>query len=178
MIRRYARNDEGIIFNLDGDDWLPDENSFSVIAITYRENKSCLLTYGECLIWDGKLSKTTSRFLLDNVNRFYTRGVIEKGLYRKKPFLPLHPRTWKVWLFKKILKKDLQDSGGTWLRFAEDQAIFFPLLEMARGRFGVIEKPIYVYNMATYNSDDKKNLLGLLRDELIIRRKEVYEPLK
>ena len=95
--------------------------------------------------------------------------------YRLEPFYPLHPRTWKVWLFKKIKKEDFHRPNGTWLQYAEDQAIFFPMLEIANGNFEVIKAPLYVYNMTTQHSDIKENLLGLLKDELIIRKKTKNE---
>lgn len=75
------------------------------------------------------------------------------------------------------MKSDFLRPDGTWLRFAEDQAIFYPLLEMAGGNFETIKKPIYVHRFEHQNSDLKANLVGLVKDELIIRRKPKYEAL-
>ena len=64
---------------------------------------------------------------------------------------------------------------GSWLQFAEDQAMFYPMLEIAKGKYAVMSKPLYVYNIATKNSDNKQNLIRLLKDELIIRRKTMLK---
>ncbi len=167
-----------VVFNLDGDDWLLNHNSLAVVADIYRQNKNCLLTYGECLLWTEKgLGNKPSRLSLPNANRHYSQKIIGENNYRQEPFLPLHPRTWKLSLFKKIMKSDFLRPDGTWLRFAEDQAIFYPLLEMAGGNFETIKKPIYVHRFEHQNSDLKANLVGLVKDELIIRRKPKYEAL-
>lgn len=175
LIRRYAGDDEAVVLNLDGDDWLLGSGALSHLAKTYKTDGDCLFTYGECLLWDGSLSDKTARYILPDVNRPYPRNVINKKTYRKEPFFPLHPLTWKVWLFKKIAKRDFLDPKGRWLRFAQDQAIFFPMLEMAHRNVRLIKKPLYVYNIATPHRDVEVNTVGLLRDELTIRRKTIYK---
>lgn len=178
ILHRFAKKNQAVVFNLDGDDWLLNKRSLSEVAGFYRKNPTCLLTYGECVLWDGKkISGKPSRLLLPNVNIPYKNGVIADNSYRLEPFYPLHPRTWKVWLFKKIRKKDFIRPNGTWLQFAEDQAIFFPMLEMAGGNYLTIKKPIYVHNFEHQYSDLKANLIGLLRDELVSRKRPKYEPL-
>lgn len=169
-------NDDAVVFNLDGDDWLLDRDSLGKIARMYHNNSDCLLTYGECLLWkNGELSKKPSRFILPYANRSYPEKIIKNRLYREEPFYPLHPRTWKLSLFKKINKKDFMTPDGKWIRFAEDQAIFYPMLEMANGKFVVVKEPVYVHNFEHEYSDLKSNILGLVRDELAIRKKERYE---
>ena len=177
MIHNYANKNDAVILNLDGDDWLYDENCLKYLSDVYIKNKNCLITWGECLLWNGKNYSNSSRFIMENINIPYPQLVIKYNNYRKYPFLPLHPRTWKVWLFKKIKIADFKRPDGSWLQFAEDQAILYPMLEMANGHFKVIKKPLYVYNVATKNSDVKVNLINLLKDELIIRKKLTYEPL-
>jgi len=177
IIHKYAKDSEGVVLNLDGDDWLLDNNVLSFLAKVYDNNPDCLVTYGECLLWDGKeYSSRPSRFIKKFANIPYPKRLIRKNSYRLEPFYPLHPRTWKVWLYKKIKKEDLQRPDGSWLEFAEDQAMFFPMLEMVNERYRVIKKPLYVYNVTTKHSDIKLNLIKLLKDELIIRKKTPYAP--
>lgn len=176
MIHKYAKGDDSVVVNLDGDDWFFDKNTLSYLAETYRRS-GCLLTWGECVFWDGAKFSKPSRFLKPYTNTAYPKGVIEENSYRKYPFLPLHPRTWRAWLFKKIKKEDLLREDGSWIKLVEDQAIFYPMLEMASGKFKVIKKPLYVYNIATGQSDLNKNLLEFLKDELIVRKKQPNEPL-
>ena len=174
MLQEYTSNDNAIVVNLDGDDWFFSDKALEQIYKVYSDNPKCLLTYGECVFWDRGKNSTPSRFVKKYINIPYPQKVVKKNSYRLYPFLPLHPRTWKVWLFKKIKAADFLRPDGSWLQFAEDQATFYPMSEMANGRYKVIKKPLYVYNVATKHSDEKGNLVGLLRDELIIRKKKPY----
>jgi len=177
MLHELAKKDDGVVVNLDADDWFLDNDALSYLAKIYRDNPECLLTYGECVLWDGRKYSPPSRLVREYTNIPYPQKVIRQGTYRLEPFYPLHPRTWKVWLYKKIKREDFLRYDGSWLEFAEDQAMFFPMLEMAGGRFKAIKKPLYAYSVATQHADIKENLIKLLKDELIIRKKKPYEPL-
>jgi glycosyltransferase involved in cell wall biosynthesis len=171
LIQEYATNSSAIIFNLDADDWLLT-GALETIANIYKNNPKCQLTYGECLVWDGSnVSKRTSRHIIPNTNIPYSNALAKDKSYRLEPFFPLHPRTWKVSLFKSIPKSEFLDSKKKWLRFAEDQAILFPMLERAGGNYKVISKPLYVYNKANIHADVTENTISLLRDEIEIRKK-------
>jgi glycosyltransferase involved in cell wall biosynthesis len=175
LINKHAKRKDAVIFNLDGDDWLLP-NALSTVAKAYRDNPSCLFTYGECLIWNGKeISKKRSRDILEHANKPYKKSVVKDNNYRKTPFLPLHPRTWKVWLFKKINKEDFLRVDKTWIKYVEDQAIYFPMFEMAGERCKNLRKPIYVYNIANKYSITRHDLSGTILEELTIRRKAKYE---
>jgi len=175
LLKKCQESMDTVVFNLDGDDFLPHRKCLEIVAEAYNKNKNCLLTWGGCFIqYKGKLIDKGSdeKFLFANLP--YSKKVKENNLYRQEPFYPLHPRTWKSWLFKKINKKDFLRPDGSWLRFAEDQAIFFPMLEMAGGNFITIQKPIYTHNFGLPKSDLNSNLLNLVKDELIIRKKPSY----
>ena len=177
LIHKYAKNNDAVILNLDGDDWLLEKNSLKHIAAVYQKNRGCLLTYGECYIWGGKgLSEKKSRFIKHYSNIRYPIDIVRKLSYRRQPFYPFHPLTWRVSLYKKIKKKDFLRPDGSWLQYGQDLAIFFPLLEMANGRFKVLKKSLYVYNDANPLSDLKRNLIKHLKDELIIRKYIAYDP--
>ncbi len=176
LIHKFADNDDAVIVNLDADDRLLNKNVLSYLGKIYTKYPKCNFTYGECLIEDENgVSKNVSGKLLEHANQKYPPDVVNKKAYRKFPFLPLHPRTFKVRMFKKIKKEDFKRSDGSWLRFAEDQSVFFPLLEMNIEGLLVIKKPLYIYNASNTKSDVKINTLALLRDELEIRRKNIYE---
>lgn len=177
LISKYASNNNAVILNLDGDDWLLRKDTLLILSKVYEDGSNCSFTYGECLVWDGSLSKRPSRYILPNVNRTYSKKIIKDKSYRKEPFLPFHLYSWKVWLFKRIPKKFFLDSDGNWLRFAQDQAIIYPMLEMAIKNLRVIKKPLYVYNIANKHGDENENLKELLRDELVIRRKTPCKPI-
>ncbi len=171
IIHKFATINSAVVFNLDGDDWLLP-NALDTVANIYLNFPKCLLTYGECLIWDGiKISHKSSRYLLPWTNTRYPNKIVEKKSFRAEPFRPLHPRTWKVSLFKSIPKKEFLDSKGKWLRFAEDQAIFFPMLEKVGDNYQVIKKSLYVYNSANVHADVVENTISLIKDEIEIRKK-------
>lgn len=175
-LHHLTENDKAIIFNLDGDDYLSDVNALLTIAKTYSI-RNCDLTYGECFL---KYSRWTlwqyfpARFALGGLNQRYPRKVEANNAYRNHTFLPLHPRTWKLSLFKQIKKKDFKNNKGEWLKTCEDQAIFFPLLEMSGGNYEVIKKPIYTHRYMHSKSDHSLNRKLQLFEEKIIRNKRKY----
>jgi len=176
LIHKYAKINEAVVVNLDGDDWFFGSDTLAYLAKLYQSSK-CLLTYGECVFWDGYKYSKPCRLIKEHTNIPYPKTVIKDNSYRKYPFLPLHPLTWKVELFKRIAQQYLLRPDGTWLRFAQDQAIFYPMLEMAAKKCSVIKKTLYVYNVSNKHSDVRENFYQLLKDELVIRKKQPYEPL-
>lgn len=173
MIHKYATKSNAIVFNLDGDDWLIDAYVLRYVAKVYKTS-NFQITYGECVFWNGNNTSLESRFIQAKTNICYPKKVVYSNTYRLYPFLPLHPRTWRVELFNKIKKDDFLDSKGNFLKFAEDQAMFYPMLEMSKGNYKCIKKPLYVYNTININSDIKKNIFRLLKDEILIRMKGSY----
>lgn len=173
LISKYATNSNAIIINLDGDDWLPHSICLSQLATIYSSNPTLQMTYGDCLIWDGHIKKRSCIAQLETLNKPYPKQTIEKNTFRSEQFLPLHPRTWKVSLFKSIPKKEFLDSNGKWLRFAEDMALFFPMLEKIKpSEYKVLKNPLYVYNQNNPHADVVENTIPLLKDELEIRTKK------
>jgi glycosyltransferase involved in cell wall biosynthesis len=179
MIQKHAKDENATVFNLDGDDWLPNKDCLSKIAKTYQNNPKVKMTYGNCLIWDGKeVSKFPANKIIKGINMPYSSEVWKQKSFRKEPFLPLHPRTWKVSLFKSIPKKEFLNSHKRWLKFAEDMAIFFPMFEKVKAcECKVLKKPIYVYNQANSHADIVENTTSLLKDELEIRKKHTSSSL-
>ncbi len=172
---KYAIEDQAVIVNVDGDDWLNGNNVLSVIA-SYYQRYDCFLTYGDCLIWDGKsMSKKMASVEKEFTNIVYPLKVLHKGSYRRELFFPLHLRTWKNWLYKRIKINDFRDENGNWLKYCVDMAMYFPMLEMAAGKYCVINKPLYVYNTESKNNIIKYDPIQTVREELIIRRKKPYK---
>lgn len=176
MIHSYAAKPNAVVLNLDGDDWLINSSSLDYLAKIYNSS-DCNITYGECVIWDGHKYSKESRFMKKNTNIPYPKNITSKNMYRIHPFLPLHPLTWKVWLFKMIKMDDFLDGNGKFIQFAQDQAIFYPMIEMMGGKCKVIGKKIYSYNIETGISDIKRNVIDLIKDEITIRKKHPYEQL-
>ena len=174
LIHEYCDQREDIVFNLDADDWLSSRESISILMNLYAEN-NWYFTYGDCFIWSGSDKQQVQASMVGEYNKKYPKEVVEEKLFRDFTFLPLHPRTWKVHAFKSIPKEAFLSKSGQWLQYCEDQAIFFPLLEMYYSKCGVISQPLTVYNIENPNADSKIELISTLRDELEIRSKPRYE---
>ena len=90
---------------------------------------------------------------------------------------PSHLKTFYAWLFKKIDVEDLK-IGGEFFPMTWDQAMMFPMLEMAGDRHAFIKETLYVYNMTNPLSDNRVNA-QLQRDlEKWIRSKPSYDKLR
>jgi glycosyltransferase involved in cell wall biosynthesis len=176
MIHQYCQDPQGIVINLDADDWFSTPESVSIIAKNYQEKK-CLFAYGDCYLWSGRDENELpiASKVMAPCNIPYLPEVIKNNTYRDVQFMPLHPRTWKVHAFKKIDVSSFQRSDGSWLQFCEDQAIYYPIFEMFGQHGAVFSEPLIVYNQANQLADIKVNRIATLKDELEIRRKPRYE---
>jgi len=176
MINEFAIKKNSIIFNLDADDWLLDNSVLDYISHFYKND--IFFTYGECLIWNGKkYSNKPSRFVRPFSNIPYSKKIIKESLYRIKPFQVSHPMTFKTNIFKRISEEDFKDRKGNWLKYCLDLASYLPMLEMAKGRYKVLKKPLYAYNIGSQNTNIKINPYEFVREDLIIRKKKPYEPI-
>lgn len=175
LIHTYARAPNAVVVNLDGDDWLYTSHALSHLVRVYR-NARVWMTYGNCVLWDGRgVSELLANRIMSECNIPYSPRVIRTGSYRRHQFRPLHLRSWKVWLYKKIRESDFHRADGAWLQYAEDMAMFFPMMEMAGHHMTVVATPLYCYNMFTPLADVKLTPLALWKDELEIRKKPHYE---
>ncbi|MEK9147656.1 MAG: glycosyltransferase family A protein [Patescibacteria group bacterium] len=174
IINQHVINSQAVVVNLDGDDWFIDSNVLNYLAKIYQ-NEQCWFTYGNCKIWNQSLQAINTIDIYANLP--YSRKIMTNRTYRCEPFHCSHLRTWKTWLYKKIRKEDFLRPDGSWLQYAEDQAIFYPMLEMGGDHGVAIKKPLSIYNVNSQNNDVKCAPLLLIRDELIIRKKKTYVPL-
>lgn len=176
MIREYAKED-GIVVNVDGDDFLAGSDVLSRIKYCYQKS-NCLLAYGECRVlqpsWNWK-ELFPSKYIFSKHNTRYSKETEVNNTYRKDPvFRPLHPRSWKVSLFNKIDVTDFLDDRGNWFKTCEDQAMFFPMLEMAGGRYCVENRVLYYYRYNHPEADSRVNRQLQLSEEAFIRKKSLY----
>lgn len=166
--------DHAIVINLDADDWLIRDDVVDIILKHYEQDK-CLLTYGNCLYYnprsthDGKPISSIHPY----ANRRYPPSVERDNTYRHVPFRSFHLRTWRASLFFQVSKSEFLFPDGSWLRFCEDQVIFYPMLERANGAYSVIDLPLCAYNAANPLSDERHYLREKLIDELVCRRRNL-----
>jgi len=170
-IHKYVKEDDAIIANIDGDDWLIRNDVIDVVDKTYQKY-NCLLTYGNCIYYNpsnkNHQKKASSANAFTNVR--YPKFVEKSNLFRLYHFPILHLRTWKANLFKRIPKDKFLRPNGEWIRYCEDMAMFFPMLEKSHGRYSVISEPLYSYNIQNPSNDFKIHTKEMLFDEVCIRR--------
>lgn len=160
-------DDEDIILELDGDDFLMGENVIGDIREVYRNNN----------IW------------LTNGSFMYTNGMdgfssqVDVETVRTSPFRFSHLRTWKSFLWKSIPKDYFLDDHGNYFKSAADVAYTIPLLELSGSEhYRFIPKILYVYNGSSpYNDHKDGSACGGLSEQTrcanIIRNKNKLDKL-
>lgn len=158
--------DDTIVVSLDGDDWFYDRQVLRKINAAYSE--------GEVWITHGTMIEHPSNLKAWSLP--IPAKIVARNAFRTYR-CPSHLRTFYAWLFKKIKLEDLLYDGQffvmTW-----DQAIMFPMMEMAGKRHSFIRDITYVYNMVNPINDNKVNA-KLQRDlEVYIRSRPPYQRLQ
>ena len=139
MMLSSDADDEDVYITLDGDDWLAGNDVLSKLDQIYTED-DCWLTYGSYVVYP---SGQDSSFHVTE----YPQEIIESGDFRKDPqWRASHLRTFKHKLAKHIQEDDLIDEDGEYYQMTWDQAMMFPMMEMARERIRFVSDILYVYN--------------------------------
>lgn len=156
--------DDEIVINLDGDDWFKHDYVLQRVNQEYQD-PNVWLTYGQFEFYpSNKIGYCHA----------LPQKIVDNNLYRYYPVVPSHLRTFYVWLFKKIKTADLM-LNGEFFAATCDQAMMFPMLEMARNHVRFIPDVLYVYNQTNPINDNKVRLKMVLDCERIIRKRERYE---
>lgn len=161
----YSCDDDEIIVTLDGDDWLAHPKVLQKLNTVYS-TQNVWITHGKF----RQLRTGAEGWCIS-----LPQEVIATNSFRTYR-CPSHLRTFYAWLFKKIKPKDLK-YNGEFFRMTWDQAMMFPMFEMAGERQEFIEEVNYIYNDVTLLNDNKVDP-QLQRDlEAIIRHKPAYKTL-
>lgn len=159
----HACKDDEIVITYDGDDWFANENVLTTLNTIYND-KNIWITYGQYVTypmgWPG-ISKQIPDFVTD------------QNSFRQYAWLSSHLRTFYAGLFKKIKQEDLMENGKFYV-MTWDQAIMYPMLEMAGHHAKFVDKVLYVYNGDNPISDWRKDEKLLHNTERAIRGKEKY----
>lgn len=133
-------NDEDIVIELDGDDFLLSTDVVSNIRDIYS---------------DGQVWLTNGSFMYTNGNSGFS-SKCNPDTVRKDVFRFSHLRTWKTFLWKSIPKNYLKDDNGEYFKSAADVAYTFSLLELAgEENYRFLPKLYYVYNEQSPYNDHK-----------------------
>ena len=132
--------DDDIVIELDGDDFLLNTEVVSDIRKIYSDNK----------VW-----LTNGSFMYSNGNPGFS-SKCNPDTVRKDVFRFSHLRTWKTFLWKAIPKDYLKDYNGEYFKSAADVAYTFSLLELAgEENYRFLPKLYYVYNEQSPYNDHK-----------------------
>jgi glycosyltransferase involved in cell wall biosynthesis len=134
-------DDEDIIVELDGDDWLENNKVLNIIHEKYSKNPKLWITNGS--------------FIYSN-NSFGFSSKVNPNTIRQDTFLFSHLRTWKVHLWRNINEESFIDTNGEYFKSAGDAAYSFPMVEMAGDdHYEYIPDILYVYNEQNPRNDHK-----------------------
>jgi glycosyltransferase involved in cell wall biosynthesis len=109
-------NDDDIVIELDGDDWLPNSNVLKRIKNVYDDQK----------VWI-----TNGSFMYSSGQKGFSSEQIDFQNLRINRFTASHLRTWKVFLWRAINEVDHKDLNGNYWKVNADLAYMLPMLEMA-----------------------------------------------
>jgi glycosyltransferase involved in cell wall biosynthesis len=138
-------DDNEVIVEIDGDDWLPDNKTLERIAKLY-EDENVWIANGSFKYSSGSLG-------------FSSEQKIDSNL-RKSRFTASHIRTWRAFLWRKIDQNDLKDENGSYWKVTGDLSFMFPMLEMSgQEHYRFMKEINYVYNEQNPINDHKVDIL-------------------
>ena len=133
-------DDEDIVIELDGDDFLLNPNVVGDIRKVYSDKK----------VW-----LTNGSFMYTNGDPGFSQKC-NPNTVRRDAFRFSHLRTWKTFLWKSIPKDYLRDDNGEFFKSAADVAYTFSLLELAgEENYRFLPELYYVYNAESPYNDHK-----------------------
>lgn len=133
--------DDAIILQVDGDDTLAHNQVFKKINQIYQD-ENIWMTYGQFKNKDGKMGYCKA----------IPSHIIREGNFRRWEWVLMHLRTFYAWLFKAIKIQDFFTENvngfrGKFYPYANDNAMMFPMVEMARYHFKFIPEVLYIRNL-------------------------------
>jgi glycosyltransferase involved in cell wall biosynthesis len=155
-----------VIVTLDGDDWLSTSNVLSLLNDVYNTGDVWITAGSYIINSNGVISSP-------NIHNGFWNGNIRRHVWTIS-----HLRTFRKELFMNIDKNDMLDHDGDFYKFTFDQAMMFPMVEMAGPEhFYPINDVLYVYNRGNPLSVDRIHRAEQLRIERDIRSKKPYKNL-
>jgi glycosyltransferase involved in cell wall biosynthesis len=153
-------DDEDIIIEVDGDDWLPDDKVFDRIYNVYK-NENIWIANGSFMYHNNFLGFSSPQKDFNNL--------------RNAAFTASHIRTWRAFLWREILEEDLKDEDGEYWKISGDLSFMFPMLEMSGEKhYRFMNEINYVYNEDNPLNDHKVDIRLVNEIAQKIRKKEKY----
>jgi glycosyltransferase involved in cell wall biosynthesis len=144
-------DDDAIIVQLDGDDWLAYDGVLSYVNEIYSA-ADIWTTYGQFMEYPTCIKHY-------EYSKKFTEEVIAHNSFRKVGQLPMsHLRTCYAWLFKSIKLEDVLYHGNFYPMTC-DKLIMACCIEMAARHHFCVPDILYVYNNTNNISDHRVNKL-------------------
>jgi len=125
-------DDEDIVVEVDGDDWLANSKVFERVIETY-ESGDIWIANGSFKYSDGRMG--------------FSKPVTSIESLRHGPYTASHLRTWKIFLWRAIKPEDLRDENGNWWSAACDLIFMYDMFEMAGlEHYTFMDTIHYIYN--------------------------------
>jgi glycosyltransferase involved in cell wall biosynthesis len=145
QVIRYNQNidDNEIIIEVDGDDWLAKSDVLGRINEIYT-NQDIWIANGSFRYSSGQIGFAAAPKNIDNI--------------RNETFTASHLRTWRAFLWRAIDENYLKDENGEYWRVAGDLAFMYPMIEMAgEEHYKFMPEINYIYNGENPLNDHKVN---------------------
>jgi hypothetical protein len=156
-------DDNEIIVEVDGDDWLPDPYTLTRINDVYSD-QNVWVANGSFRYHDGRPGFSSAQRDLHNL--------------RNVRFTASHIRTWRAFLWRKIKQEDLKDENGQYWKVTGDLSFMYPMLEMSgEEHYRFMPEINYVYNESNPINDHKVDMSLVTSIANKIRTKEKYNKL-
>ncbi len=137
-------DDNDVMIEVDGDDWLPDNEVFTRINNIYSDD-DIWIANGRFIYSSGEIGFATEQKNIESI--------------RNNTFTASHIRTWRAFLWRKIKVSDLKDNNGIYWQVAGDLSFMYPMLEMATNKHYKFMTDInYVYNETNPLNDHKVSM--------------------
>lgn len=137
-----------VIAIIDGDDYLCNENTVEYILKEYNENTEIEALW-TAHSWDIN-GLNISSAIPENINPYHY------------PWVSSHLKTFTPGVFKKVNKDNFRGIDGEWFKRGYDQALYLPILHLAKGR-KYLNETCYLYRM---NSNSLKKRDASEREQL------------
>ena len=141
LIWEQSNHTEQLIVIVDGDDFLINENTFTLFNKAFNEDALFMWTKHS---WDSANQ---------NISEEFPAGI---NPYQWK-WVTSHARAFSLNLFEQVNKDNFKDVYGNWFVRGYDQALSLPLLTLAKDRIKFIQEVTYRYNINSVsmpNRDD------------------------
>jgi glycosyltransferase involved in cell wall biosynthesis len=156
-------DENDVVVELDGDDWLPESKVLGRINEVYQD-KNIWITNGSFKYSSGSMG--------------FSSPQTDFNKLRTDRFTATHLRTWRVFLWRSIRDEDHKDLDGVYWKVNGDLAYMLPMLEMSGSEhYKFLPDINLMYNEENPLNDHKvdMNLVNVLAVE--IRNREQYKKL-